>query len=148
MPKALRGPPEERGITGGVGCREKQQLLRRLGQGSYSARVVLVQRPERAVRVGSAEAAGQLGLAHRSRQLEQPQRVPGGLCHDPVANPLVEVTRHGGCNQRPRVFLGEPLERQARQGGKQLLLAGLPDREQQQDRLSQEAPAYESKDLA
>ena len=73
---------------------------------------------------------------------------PAVSVHDPLANPLVEVTRHGGCNQRPRVFLGEPLERQARQGGKQLLLAGLPDRKQQQDRLSEEAPAYESKDLA
>ena len=98
--------------------------------------------------MGHAEATGQLAGAHLSRQLEQPQRVPPRLGHDPVANLLVELTGYGGGEQRSRVVLGEPLERQARQGGKQLLVARFPDGEQQQDRLGQQPPAHESQDLA
>jgi hypothetical protein len=86
--------------------------------------------------------------AHLARQFEQPQRVPLRLGHDAVANLLVELTGYGGRKKRSRVFVGESLERQARQGGKQLVVARFSDRIQQQDRLRQEAPADESQDLA
>jgi hypothetical protein len=44
---------------------------------------------------------------------------------------------HGGDEQRASVFVGEPFEREARQGRKQLLVAGLPDREQEEHRICQ-----------
>jgi hypothetical protein len=67
-------------------------------------------------RVG--EAAAQLGFAHPSGQLQQPQRVSPGLGDDPVANPVVQVTRDRGRQQSPRVLVGKPFEAQRRQAGK------------------------------
>ena len=65
----------------------------------------------------AGEAAGQLGFAHPSGQLQQPQRVSPGLGHDPVADPLVQVTGDRGGQQRPRVLIGKPFDGQRRQAG-------------------------------
>ena len=92
-------------------------------------------------------AAGQFRFAHPAGQLEQPERVPAGLSHDPVANLLVQLAGHGGYEQRPRVFRDKPLERQGRQGGEQPPVVRLPNGEQEQDCFSEQAPAYEFQDL-
>ena len=130
----LRGTPEERGVAGGIRGREQQQLLCRLRKRSDASRVVVLDVTGKNVRTRRAKAAGQLRRVHLPRQLQQPQRVPAGLCHDAVANLLIELTRYGRHEKRPCVFLGEPTDGQGRQCGQQLLVAGLPDREQEQHR--------------
>ena len=67
-------------------------------------------------RVRYAKAAGQLRRTHLSTQLEQPQRVPARVGHDPVANLLVQVAGHGSREQGAGVFVREPLDRQRREG--------------------------------
>ena len=49
--------------------------------------------------------------------------------------------------QRPRVLLGEPFDRQRRQARKHLLVGCLPDRKQQDNRFSQQPPSDEPQHL-
>ncbi len=121
--------------------------MRWLGQCSDPPRVALIHGRQRRARLGHAKATGELACGQLTGQLEQPQRIPVGLRDDPVANLLVELTRHRGRYQRSRVFLGQPLDRQARQRGEQLLVAHFPHRAQQDNRLSQKPPAHEAQDL-
>ena len=118
----LCGTPQQRGVPGRVGRRQQHQLLGRLRQHPNPAQVVVLEpalEVARQVCLGRVgEAAGQLGFAHPSGQLQQPQRVSPGLGDDPVANPLVQVTRDRGRQQSPRVLVGEPFDGQRRQAGK------------------------------
>jgi hypothetical protein len=70
----LRGPPQQRGVAGRIGCRQQHELLSGLGQHADQPHVVLVEPVlklagrARLRRVG--ETACQLGLAHPLGQLE------------------------------------------------------------------------------
>ncbi len=109
----------------------------------------MVLETSRQARRGRAgKATGQLGFAHPSRQLQQPQRVSPRLRDDPVANPLVQMTWDGSCQQRARVLVGEPFDRQRRQTRKHPLAGHLPDREREQHRLGQQPPPDEPEHLA
>ena len=100
----LRSAPQQRRVPGGVRRRQQHQPLRRLGQRPHPPQVVLLgDRPETVAPAGDREAAGQLGLAHPSGQLEQRQRVAAGLGDEPVADLLVQLTGDGGGEQRSGV---------------------------------------------
>lgn len=141
------GTPQQRGVPGGVGRREQQQSLGRLRQRPHPLQVVVLETTGQTRRGRTGKAAGQLGFAQPSRQLQQPQRISPGLGHDPVANPLVQMTWDRGGQQRPRVLVGEPFDCQLRQTGKHPLAGRLPDREQEQHRLSQQPPSDEPEHL-
>jgi hypothetical protein len=122
QPQCLCGPPQQRGVPGGVGRRKQHELLGRHRQHPNPAQVVILEPALEMARqacLGQAgETASQFGFAHPSCQLQQPQRVSPGLGDDPVANPLVQVTRDRGRQQRPRVRVGKPFDGQRRQAGK------------------------------
>ena len=144
------GPPQQRGVPGGVGRRQQHQLAGSApaapapaagsGPGAGPER-----RQTRRGRTG--EATGQLGFAHPCGQLQQPQRIP------PVSATIRSRTRSSrwpgtaAVSRRPRVLVGQPVEGQRRQAGKQPLVGRLPDREQEQHRLSQQPPSDEPEHL-
>ena len=86
--------------------RSAAQPLGGLGQRPHPPQVVVLEQPGGERRGPEGEAAGQLGVGHPADQLEQRQRVAAGLRDEPVADPLVEVARRGGGQQRPGVVVG------------------------------------------
>ena len=142
------GPPQQRGIPGGVGRSQQHQPLGRLRQRPHPLHVVVLETTRQTRRGRTGKATRQLGLVQSSRQLQQPQRVSPRLGHDPVANPVVQMTWDRGGQQRPRVLVSDPFDRQRRQTRKHLLTGRLPDREQEQHRLRQQPPGDEPEHLA
>ena len=81
------------------------------------------------------------------RQLQDRQRVATRLCHEPVADPLVEPAGDDGRKQGPRVLIREPAERQLRQAHQLTLVGLIADGEHERHRLGQQPPRDESEDL-
>ena len=75
------------------------------------------------------------------------ERVRDRIIAETGGNPLVHVTWDHGRQQRPRVLVGKPLDRQRRQAGKHLPAGRLPDGEQQDNRFSQQPPPDEPEHL-
>jgi hypothetical protein len=149
--QSSRGPPQQRGVTGGVGRRQQHQLPGRTGQDPDPAQIGLLKLtlelagPARLA--GADEAARQLRFGHFPGQFQQPQGVSPGLGDNSGANLLIQVTGDSGRQQRPRVLAGEPLDGHGRQAGEHVLVGGLPDREQQANRFRQQPPSDKSQQL-
>jgi hypothetical protein len=69
------------------------------------------------------------------------------LRHDPVAHPLVQRSRQRRAQQRSRITLSQTLDDQLREPRQLPLLAGTR-REDQRDRLRQQAPRHERERLS
>ena len=93
------------------------------------------------------EAARQLGRAHPARQLQQGERVAARLGDDPVAHALVDPARDDRLEQRARVGLVEPPQRQLRQARQPRLVARLAHAEHERDRLRQQPARDEPEHL-
>ena len=90
----LRCPPQQSGVPGGVGGRQQHQLPGRCRQPPDASQVVVLQLTRQGPDLRQREATEQLRLADAPGDLQQRQRVPAGLCHQSVTDPLIQVARN------------------------------------------------------
>jgi hypothetical protein len=89
------------------------------------------------------ESSGQLGAG----QLEQRQRVPARLGKDLLLHALVDRHVQRRRQQRSRVGIRKPLDRQHGEPGARLVIVACTDRDDDADRLRHQAPGREAQRL-
>jgi hypothetical protein len=109
-PEQLAGPPQQRGITDGLGRRHKQQgprLGRKLHQAPPKTLLDPARQPDL---LEQPKPARKLVQTESSRKLEQRQRVPLRLGQDPLDDLSVDAARQRAQQQGARVSVSETLE--------------------------------------
>ncbi len=139
--------PDEQRIADRLGRRDQEQQPRRRRQLRQSLLEALLDAAGQRGPAVQPEAAGQLGGRPPARQLQQRQRVAARLAHDPVADALVERTRHRGFQQRLRIAVVEPAHDELLETLEVPLAGRLAHREHQPDRLGAQPPRHEGQRL-
>ena len=140
-PEALAGALQEQRIADRLGRRDEQQASRVLGEGLEPPDVALLDPLREIAGLRHREPAGQLRRRQPAGQLEQRERVSPCLREDPVAHPPVQREPHRRAQQRAGVAVDEAAHLEVRHVPK--LLAGLPCREHEPDRLGQQPASDE-----
>jgi hypothetical protein len=78
-----------------------------------------------------------------ARQFQQRERIPARLSDDPLQHALIQPSRQGGLQQRPRITTPQRPDVQLREARERL--AQLAGREHQRDPLRQQAASHEPK---
>ena len=116
-PEPGGGPPHQRRVAGRVGRREQQQAPGLVRERADAPAEALLDAARQRHRAGEPEPAGQLGRRQSAWQLQQRQRVAPRLGDDLVAHPRVDRPGQHRVQQRPRVGVPQPADRQLRQPG-------------------------------
>ena len=125
-PHTIGGLEEELGIADRLGGRDQQQPLRRGRHPLHPTREGLLDAGRQRSAVGQPEASRELCRVAAARQLEQRQRVAGGLGDDAVADAIVQPAGDHGLEQRPRVVVRQTLHGELREPRQRVVLAGRP----------------------
>ena len=128
-------------------CRQQHESLRRFGQFGDAPLIPLLERTRKVACRGWRKAPGSLRRAHPLRQFHQRQRIAAGFGDDPVADAVVEPTRHGSRQQGARIGLIEAFEPQLRQAVERPSSGRLAQREDHRHRFRHQAPRDESERL-
>ena len=104
--------PDERRVTDRLGRGQNQQALRCGRQFAGAVEIEVLEMAREVCRGEKLEAACKLRSAHAPRQIEQSERVTAGFRDDAVADPVIEPTGHGAHEQRARILLTQPAQRQ------------------------------------
>ena len=102
-PEPLRRAPDERRIAEGVCGSEQQQAPRVPGQLRQPTPEALLDPSGQRQRRGQTEPACQLRRRQAARQLQQGQRIPARLDHDPLDHSVIQPTRQDGLQEGPRI---------------------------------------------
>ena len=93
------------------------------------------------------DAFDQLRRRPRTGQLEQRERIPARLRHDAVAQPRVGRTRHDRIEENRRIAVVESAEPELGQAGPVAVVGCIACRDDEQDRLGQQAAGDEGNRL-
>ena len=145
--ETVGGAPQQAQVAQRLGRRRQEQELRlarkRLGALEEGVLDAARQRSP----VGEPEPARHLCRRQPARQLDQCERVAGGLAEDPGLHPLVERPRDGRVQKQPGLVGSQPLDHELRQPLEHVLAAGLAQREHQSDPLGQQPARHERQRL-
>ena len=141
-----RGPRDHSRVANGLGRGDVKKPLRLRRKRSHAAQETLLDAARQPPSLGQREAADKLGLSQPSRQLQQRERVAPRLGHDPVANLLVEPSRHHALQQQACIGVAETREHELRQAVELLHVTRVANREHHRDRLCVEPPRDERQD--
>ena len=117
-PEPLGRAPHQQRIARRLGGREQQQSPRLFGQGLEPPSEALLDPPRQRRRLGLSaqqpETARQLRCRQPPRQLQQGQRIPARLGHDPISDLLAERKMNRRFQQSTGVFDTQPAHLQLR----------------------------------
>ena len=139
--------PQQGDVAERFGRRRQQEASRLGGQWLELPDEALLDPVRQRLEVRRAESARQLRRRQPTRQLQQSKRVAARLGDDPVADAFIQAPGDGGMQQRRCVTLIQPAHDELGKSREILCRAGLAHREDQADRLRQQAARDERQDL-
>ena len=139
--------PQQERITHRLGRRDQEQKPRRRRQVRQALLEPLLDAAGQRRPAVQPEPARQLGGCAAARQLQQRQRVAVRLGHDPIADALVERTRHHGLQQCVRITVLQPADEKFREPLEMRLAGRLAHGEDQPDRLGPQTARHERERL-
>ena len=113
-PEPLGRAPHQQRIARRLGGREQQQSQRLFGQGLEPPSEALLDPPRKSLSARQPETARQLRCRQPPRQLQQGQRIPSRLGHDPISDLLAERKTNRRFQQSTGVFDTQPAHLQLR----------------------------------
>jgi hypothetical protein len=139
-PEPLGRSPQEHRIADRLRRRDQKQPPRLGRHLSEPAPEVLLDLLGQRQRDRHSETAPQISGRQPARQLQQRQRIPARLRHDPRAHPLVQGNLQHRGQQRARIAISQTLDDELREPRQ--LFARFARREDQRHRLGQQAPGH------
>ena len=139
--------PEERDVTGRLGCRDEEQLPRVGRKRLEAAPEAPLDPPRQWATVRQPEPSRQFGRRQATRQLQQCEGVAARFRQDAVADARVHRPADPGRQDRACVVVAEPLDAELRQARELVRVARLADREHHGDPLGQQPPRDERERL-